>query len=133
MRRMAARFGALTENIAVLAQCDTTFGPTTKNALPPRNPEVDGYKLSLQHEQQITEAFAVLLAITDDPSAVGAICLEEQRNATGLLIRTAVNSSNQEGRRASFERIARALEGCTAGLSASLRLVTLLIRHHIIN
>ncbi|KAF1847189.1 uncharacterized protein K460DRAFT_280998, partial [Cucurbitaria berberidis CBS 394.84] len=114
---MAVQCGALTENIALLALCDTTLEPMIEDHPPPeKSPEIDSYKLSFQHEQQVTEAFAVLLANTDDPNKVGAICLEEQPD--GLLIRTAVNSGDQKDRKASFERIARALESCTAGPSA---------------
>lgn len=85
---MAARCGALAENHALLALFDSTFEHITENAFAPRKfPRVGGYKLSLQNEQQIVEAFAIILANTDDPSAAGAICVEEQ--ATGLLTRTA--------------------------------------------
>ncbi|KAL5400402.1 hypothetical protein PMIN03_012406 [Paraphaeosphaeria minitans] len=109
---MAARVGALTENIALLALCATTFEPVTEDFLPLEIPAIGGHTLTLQHEQQITEAFAILLAHTDDPSAVGAICVEEQRNLVGLLVRTAVNSGSQRERMTNFKRIARALEEC---------------------
>jgi hypothetical protein len=90
---MAALYGALTENIALLSLCDSTLELITKNAFTLKKaPRVSSYKLSLQHEQQIVEAFAVLLGNTDNSSAVGAICLEEQ--ATRFLVRTAVNLGN---------------------------------------
>ncbi|KAF1970795.1 hypothetical protein BU23DRAFT_379506, partial [Bimuria novae-zelandiae CBS 107.79] len=101
---------ALTENIALLALCATTFEPVKEETLQLKSPEIDGYMLSLHHEQRTTEAFAVLLANTDDPSAVGAICVEEQHDPIGLLVRTAVNSGSQKERMTNFERIARALE-----------------------
>jgi hypothetical protein len=112
---MAARVGALTENIALLALCATTFEPIIEETLPLEIPVVGGHTLTLPHEEKITEAFAVLLAHTDDPSAVGAICVEEQRNPVGLLVRTAVNSGSQRERMAIFERLARALEECAIG------------------
>lgn len=112
-RRMST---ALTENIALLSLYGTTFELMTKTDASQRNStEVHEYTLSFQHEQQIAEAFAVLLANTDNPSAVGAICLEEQPNGTGLLMRTAVNSGQQEARIASFSKIAASLQKCTSG------------------
>jgi hypothetical protein len=112
---MAARVGALTENIALLALCATTFEPVMEETLPLEISAVGGHTITLQHERKIAEAFAILLAHTDDPSAVGAICVEEQRNPIGLLVRTAVNSGSQSERMANFKRIARALEECAIG------------------
>ena len=125
---MAARVGALTENIALLALCATTFEPVMEETLPLGIPAVGDHTLTLQHEQQITEAFAILLTHTDDPSAVGAICVEEQRNPVGLLVRTAVNSGSQRERIANFKRIARDLEECAIGTFTWLRLFLSLTR-----
>ena len=95
--------------------------PNTEiDALLRNNIEVKDYTLSSQHEQRIAQAFTVLLADTDDPCAIGAVCLEEQPNDTELLVRTAVNSGNQEIRMASFGKIATALQQCTAGPSLNL-------------
>lgn len=125
---MAARVGALTENIALLALCATTFEPVIEKTLPLETPAIGGHTLAIQHEQQITEAFAILLAHTDDPSAVGAICVEEQHSPAGLLVRTAVNSGSQEERIANFKRIARALEESAIGTFTWLRLFSSLTR-----
>lgn len=112
---MAVQVGALTENVALLALCATTFGPIKEETLPLERAVSGGRLLSLQHEQQITEAFAILLANTDNLSKVGAVCVEERRSPTGLLIRTAVNSGSQEERMSNFVKIVRALESCAAG------------------
>lgn len=95
--------GVLTESIGLLSLFGTTFGAITEIDAPLRNnTEVKDYTLPIQHEQWIAQAFAALLSNTDDPSAVGAVYLEEQPNGTGLLVRTAVSSGNQEIRMASF-------------------------------
>lgn len=105
---MAQTYGALTENIVLLALLGSTFEPITGNSLPDVS-TADGRRLSLKHEIQIADAFAVLLVDTDDPSAVGAVCVEELDNTAGILIRTAVNTGNQKERMSNFNRIARAL------------------------
>lgn len=124
--------GALTENIAVLSLCGTTFDPMTEIDISMQNdPNASNYKLSIQQEQQVAEAFAVLLSNTDDPRTVGAVCVEEQPNGTGLLLRTAVNSGLQEERTANFRKIAGALRECTAGPflnTNKAKLLTVLLR-----
>jgi len=108
--------GALTENVAVLSLCRTTFDPVTEIDLPTGyGNDGKNYALSIQQEQKVAEAFAILLANTDDPHSVGAVCLEEQPDKNGLLIRTAVNSGLQKERTANFTKIAEALRECTAG------------------
>ncbi|KAF2008556.1 hypothetical protein BU24DRAFT_415907 [Aaosphaeria arxii CBS 175.79] len=111
---MVTKHGALTENIALLSLCGTTLEPLMDYTLPVDPPGAIHHHLSLQHEQQVAEAFAILLANTDDPNAVGAICVEEQPNATGLLIRMAVNSGSQQERTSTFDRIICALKRLTA-------------------
>lgn len=113
--------GALTENIAVLSLCKTTCDPITEiDLLTEYGNDAKNYALSIQQEQKIAEAFAILLANTDDPNTVGAICLEEQPDRNGLLIRTAVNSGLQKERTANFAKIADSLRQCAAGSFSDL-------------
>lgn len=88
-------YGTLTEDIALLALCDSILEPITRYpVLQEEALEDDSYSLTVEHERQIAEAFAILLANTDDPSAVGPVCIEEQIGASGLFITIAVNSGN---------------------------------------
>ncbi|KAF2194187.1 hypothetical protein K469DRAFT_651397 [Zopfia rhizophila CBS 207.26] len=116
---MTQQYGALAENIALLAILDPKLEPVTQNPVPSKFRDgADAYyrALSLKHEQRTAEAFAVLLANTDDPSRIGAICIEEKARGSGLIVRTAVNSGSQAERKATFERIAKALlSAATAG------------------
>lgn len=114
---MAQRCGAITENIAVLSLFATTFEPITEYPIPTRKTAEDDHRrLSLKQEQELAEAFAVLLANDDNPSTVGAVCVEEQKGTPGIVIRTAVNTGDQKQRIAEFDRIAKALMRCSIGL-----------------
>lgn len=120
--------GSLTENIAVLSLCRTTCDPITEiDLLTGYDNDAKNYALSIQQEQKVAEAFAILLANTDDPKTVGAICLEEQPDRDGLLVRTAVNSGLQKERTANFAKIADALQQCTAGSFLNLYQARILI------
>lgn len=97
--------GAIRENIALLA----LLGP--KLRLPAENQVADAVRndpsshhrsLSFKYERGIAEAFTVFLATTDNPKKVGAICVEDKRDGTGLVLRTAVNSGSQAERKETF-------------------------------
>lgn len=66
----------------------------------------------------MVEAFAALLAHTDIPHKVGAVCLEQ--HSDGLLVRTAVNSGDQTERVNNVRKITEALESCAEGLYVCL-------------
>lgn len=110
---MAQELGAITENVALLAVLGPALEPVTDNPIPRSlfgNFDPDRHRtLSLQQEQQLAEAFAVLLVHTDDTGAVGAVCVEETRKPVGLIVKTAVNSGSQDGRIKIFHSVMRAL------------------------
>lgn len=103
--------GAITENIALLAVLahNGKIESPTDNPIPATLANSAHRILSIRREKDLAEAFAVLLATTDDPSKVGAICVEEKPDKTGLVIRTAVNSGSQEERMRVFRDISRVL------------------------
>lgn len=115
--------GAITENIALLAVLahNGKIESPTDNPIPATLANSAHRILSIRREKDLAEAFAVLLATTDDPSRVGAICVEERPNKDGLVIRSAVNSGSQEERLQVSKDIARVL----ARISGETRLLYL--------
>ena len=69
-----------------------------------------GRFLSLRREKELVEVLAFLAASTGDPSRVVALCVEETKTGTGLIIRMAVNNGGLENVRAGFQRMASILE-----------------------
>lgn len=51
--------------------------------------------LTLKYEKQAAKAFAILFANIDSPDEVGAVCIEEKFDRSGLIVRTATNSGLQ--------------------------------------
>ncbi|WEW59510.1 hypothetical protein PRK78_004984 [Emydomyces testavorans] len=103
--------GAITENIALLALLDPKE-PETKNHIPASFADqnhASRFTLPLEVEKQTATAFAILLANTDDCKKVGAVCVEQQSNERGLVIRTAINKGDQAYRKEAFFKIKNAL------------------------
>jgi hypothetical protein len=104
--------GALSENIALLGQFGKTFtDPIITNTPWLGNRDSQGnYKrlLTLEQEQRTAEAFALLLATTDDRNAIGAVCVEEQLDGNSIIICTAVNSGAQDKRLDTFRQLVNA-------------------------
>jgi hypothetical protein len=108
--------GAIAENIALLSMVDTQLELPTSSSLPNEtlsNRELS-YSLDPKHEQQIAQTFAILLAYDDRPEKVGAVCVEELSNGSGLVIRTAVNSGSQTERMQTFRKLANAISVISA-------------------
>jgi hypothetical protein len=101
--------GALSENIALLGQ----FGKTLTDPIITSTPLWDkrGFQgrherlLTFEQEQRTAEAFALLLATTDNRNTIGAVCIEEQPDGGGFIVRTAVNSGPQDERLDTFRRL----------------------------
>lgn len=97
---MAQHRGALSENIALLGQ----FGKTLTNPiinhtqLQQHGGLHSGRKrlLTFEQEQRSAEAFALLLATSDNRNTIGAVCIEEQPDGSSFIVRTAVNSGSQD-------------------------------------
>jgi hypothetical protein len=104
--------GALSENIALLGQFGKTLADPIINDTPPWvNRDSQGIherSLTFEQEQRTAEAFALLLATTDDRNAIGAVCVEEQPDGSGFIVRTAVNSGSQNERLDTFRRLVNA-------------------------
>lgn len=110
---MADHPNAIAQNIALLALFPGKFERSKLNPVPAGlNTRLgdDKRELSLQDEKAVAEAFSVLLAITDDPSKIGAVCVEERPEEKKILIRSAVNSGSQAKRRETLQKIAEVLE-----------------------
>ncbi|EEP77644.1 predicted protein [Uncinocarpus reesii 1704] len=114
---------AITENIALLGLLDAKE-PEARNNVPAKFTDekyAARFPLSFKEEQRTAEAFAILLANTDDCKKVGAVCVEQQPDGHGLVIRTAVNCGNQTARRDIFTKIIRALKKASSSLIRSAR------------
>lgn len=109
--------GAITENIALLALLGSKLEPPKSNPVPhamQHNAGAQRRLLSFKRELGISEAFSILLCMTDDPNRVGAVCVEETGQGSGLLLLTAVNSGSQKERVEAFHRINSVLADISA-------------------
>jgi len=101
---MADPKGALAEKIAFLAQFANrgrTLSDPIIELLPLNNrlgkDDTESKRaLTFDEERRLAEAFALILATTDKPSRVGAVCIEEQPNSSGFAVRFAANSGTLE-------------------------------------
>jgi hypothetical protein len=109
---MGQHRGALSENIALLGQFGKTLtDPTVTNTPPWANRDShDSHErfLTFDQEQRTAEAFALLLATTDNRNAIGAVCVEEQPDGSSFIVLTAVNSGSQDERLDTFHRLVNA-------------------------
>ncbi|THZ16543.1 hypothetical protein D6C91_06313 [Aureobasidium pullulans] len=112
---MEPHLGAITENIAFLAFLKHR-GRSKTNPIPlcPCNSSKDIFSLSFKHEVIIGKAFALILVNTNDKSKVGAVCIEERVDQSGITVRSATNTGSQEKRESAFTRIAKLLEHLSA-------------------
>jgi hypothetical protein len=110
---MATQTGrALSENIAFLSQFAKYLEEPTTNQLPSSlasKKVSDGRCLTLEQEKKLVETFALLLATASDTTRVGAVCVEESRDGTGIIVRSTINTGIQEPRRATFRRLINAV------------------------
>lgn len=105
--------GPISENTALLSLFPSKFEPKIAYPTPPERRDSvhsSDYVLSLKHEKQCAEAFAILLPDTDDPDRIPAVCIEENSGGTGLTIRIASNSGSQKERAAGLQRVADKLK-----------------------
>jgi hypothetical protein len=66
--------------------------------------------LSLKREKELAETLSFLAAYTDDPKKVVALCIEEEKDGKGLIIRMAVNNGDLERLQKDFQRVAEILK-----------------------
>ncbi|QDS68007.1 hypothetical protein FKW77_009383 [Venturia effusa] len=111
---MEQHTGALSENIALLAQFGKTLTDPTISKTPPwvsrssQDNHAGDRSLDFEQERHTAEAFALLLATSDDRNAIGAVCIEEQPDGSSFIVRTAVNSGSQDERLDTFRRLVNA-------------------------
>ena len=104
------------ENIALLLWLGAEPGEPKRNSLPHHlvhDPTASARKLQLQQEIDIVDNFAFLVATTDDPEKVVAVCLEEHPDGAGMAIRIADNSGDVRDRAKAFEAALRPLTEVT--------------------
>ena len=105
------------ENIALLLWLGAEPGEPKMNPWPQHlthdDPTATSRKLQLQQEIDLVDNFAFLLATTDDPEKVVAVCLEEHSNGAGVIIRIADNSGDVRDRAKEFEAALRPLTEVT--------------------
>jgi hypothetical protein len=99
--------------IILLQLLNETFEKPSENSI--NEPNIrDGTSsarvLSLRREKELVEILAFLSASTDNPSKVGAVCVEEGHNGNALVVRMAVNNGGLENVKDGFEKMARVLE-----------------------
>jgi hypothetical protein len=113
---MADPKGPLAENIAFLSQFANqgrTLSDPVVDLLPLNDrlrKEDTGSKraLTFNEERRLAEAFALILATTDKPSRVGAVCIEELPKSSGLIVRFAANSGTLDRKKIIFHKIINA-------------------------
>lgn len=66
--------------------------------------------LSIYDESDVANNLAFLAAVTDDPSQVMAVCVEERPDYQGMIIRIATNTGELLDVKTGFENIANVLE-----------------------
>jgi hypothetical protein len=106
------RAGAIAENIALLSMLDKQLELPTSESSPAgihSRQQQSSHSLPFKHEKQIAKAFAVLLAYNNSAKKVGAVCVEELPDESGIIIRTAVNAGGQEMRMEPFDNMARVI------------------------
>jgi hypothetical protein len=113
---MADPKGPLAENIAFLSQF-ANQGRTLSDPivdLLPRNDRLGKEDtkskrlLTFDEERRLAEVFVFILATTDKPSRVGAVCIEEKPKSCGLIVRFATNSGTLEEKEIVFHKIINA-------------------------
>lgn len=110
---MADPRGSLSENIAFLAQfanCGRALADPVVNLQPlittvERSKKPVRRLLTFNQERRLAEAFALVLATTEKPSQVGAVCIEEKPSGVGFIVRIAENSGSLENKQQAFHRI----------------------------
>jgi hypothetical protein len=107
----------LAENIVLLQKLNPE--PERASTNPPLDLPSAGRTLSPKHEQAIVESLAFLLASRDKPDCILALCLEEERNGQGVILRYAVNNEGEEVLTAGINGFARILQAEAFGLMQS--------------
>ncbi|MCJ1382953.1 hypothetical protein MMC17_006066 [Xylographa soralifera] len=113
----------LAQNIFILQALNETPVPPSENS-------IDHYAashsfsptrvLSLVHERRLVEILTYWASSSDDPRKVIALCVEEEKNGKGMIVRLAVNHGNLDQVNASFNAMKVTLEEAAASNGALL-------------
>ncbi|KAF2427245.1 hypothetical protein EJ08DRAFT_360601 [Tothia fuscella] len=86
--------------------------------------------LSFNEERRLAEVFALVLATTDKPSRVVAVCIEEQANCSGIIVRFAANvRTSEEEKVILFNKIINAAR-CEKGSDQEWPLLNEIVKAH---
>lgn len=89
----------MSENIALLGQFGKTLTDPIINCTQlQENRDFHSGRnrlVTFEQEQHPAEAFALLLAKSNNPNTIGAVCIEEQADGSSFIMRTAVDSGSQ--------------------------------------
>ncbi|KAF2808566.1 uncharacterized protein BDZ99DRAFT_499846 [Mytilinidion resinicola] len=98
----------LAENVILLQK----LNPEPEKAGTNPAPKLPSSKrtLSMKHEQAILESLSFLLASSDKPDRILALCMEEKRNPPGVILSYAVNIDGQEVLRVGIDGVAKILK-----------------------
>jgi hypothetical protein len=102
----------LSENIDLLSQLCKIPVPASVNDPESAIERFKGmgvYTLPFKYEMQTAKAFSILLPKALNSDKVGALCIEEKPDGSGLIIRIAINYGNQEERRNTLQRVSNIL------------------------
>ena len=112
----------LKENIALLSQL-TEFPGDEEEWLPSQDSKTTpDRQLSLDKEGQLVDELAFIMATSEDPSNVIAVCVEEHHGSKGMTIRLAMNKGDLTERLHAMGRIAGILEKVASQGSSPLRI-----------
>ena len=99
----------LKHNITILWALNEIQEIEQENQLRP-DIEPHARHLSAEREREIADNLAFLCATSDDPLKVRAVCLEEEPNTLGVIVRLASNTGGLLTVKHGLERIARIMQ-----------------------
>ena len=101
------------QNVALLSLLNKEPGKPEEKPLPDKwtkEPKTSKRQLSWAQECDLVDDLAFIVARSEEPEHVIAVCVEEHESATGMTIRLAVNRGNLVPTRKALEAIGHVLE-----------------------
>lgn len=105
----------LAENVILLQKLNPE--PERAGVNPPPNLDSKGRTLTIRHEKDILESLSFLLASSDDPDRILALCIEEKWNCQGIVLSYAVNNGGHETLRSGIDSVVKILQAEAYGLT----------------
>jgi hypothetical protein len=106
----------LAENIALLSILSRAPTPSQGNPRPSTEKDT-GRLLSFRQEQRLAEVLAFISGISDDPTRVVALCVEELAIGKGIRVVIAINKTGPESGSDILQRIQNGLKNLFSHLA----------------